>query len=521
MKKKKIICSICLILSSAIFFTGIPAVPSFAAFAENELTFFQTNEGINEIVIEAGEIATHPISPEDLLVDEGGGLDESSGALEIGAIEVEKIGTLSAEQQAALARNGLDTDLIASNLRTAPNTPAEPFDYETPIEFLCDLTVTGSSAVSGCVFYFYVDGVLKNYYSMVTLEPNSVYNVSLNVIGNCGEHTIKFSFNDLHSVYETNYNNNSVEKEYSWEDVPSIKAMYFRQSNNMTTFECNRNVSFKLSIANFGTVDATDIPIEIYEIDLNHDTETRMVVATYSQLQKGTQVEIPLSFYIGKACDIKIQVRVGEPPEGDAYLGDNIASTPELNITYDTELWRGKWDNPDLDIYISQELIDDVVEHNISSNQLQAAIKNWNNISSNVVLTTHILQGPIITDLQNDVYFQTHDYPYSYNVLGQTIVYKLVNEEATIIPDEEIETDNSSYYYSYVYLYTNNLDYIEELEGTDFRLVVTQHEFGHVLSLKHPTCANPSIVAADVLGSNASSTITGHDRYNVIRKYGE
>lgn len=519
MKKKKI-CSICLILSSAIFFTGIPAVPSFAAFAENELTFIQTNEGINEIVIQAGEIATQPISPEDLLVDEGGGLDESSGALEIGAIEVEKIGTLSAEQQAALARNGLDTDLIASNLRTAPNTPAEPFDYETPIEFLCDLTVTGSSAVSGCVFYFYVDGVLKNYYSMVTLEPNSVYNVSLNVIGNCGEHTIKFSFNDLHSVYETNYNNNSVEKEYSWEDVPSIKAMYFRQSNNMTTFECNRNVSFKLSIANFGTVDATDIPIEIYEIDLNHDTETRMVVATYSQLQKGTQVEIPLSFYIGKACDIKIQVRVGEPPEGDAYLGDNIASTPELNITYDTELWSGGWEDPDLQVRIAPSVPLDFNESGISMNELDFIIKEWNGISSKVIFSTTYVQYPLppqdIGSINETVFLSMDETIYT-GLLGYTQMYKIENGVAQPIPDSEIETEICDYLFSSVTLYSNQLDSC----SVNYRETVLQHEFGHVLGLKHTTCANTALMTPNVDLPNSAFSITEHEIYNVIRKYGE
>lgn len=495
-------------LCFVLLFSGIPVVPSFAAPAEGGLTILERNESVNEISMAIGEPETASVSQEEMQAngDEDG--------IELQSFTIEKTGTLP--QTLLTASAGVD--LFASNMRAAPGSPAEPFENNTSVTIQCDLAVIGTEDVGGCVFSFYADGTLRGKYQVSAMEANTSYTISLNVTGNCGEHTVAFWFNEDQFVEETNYSNNVASRVFAWEDEPSIRAVSFQKTDNLTTFECNQDMDFELAIANIGSMDATEIPLEIYEIDLNKNTETRFVTATFTGLPKGMQATIPLSFHIGKACDIRIEVRVGTPPEGDAISYDNEVSTPELHITYDTELWAGSWENPDLDVLIDVDMINYLSDCGISSSKVSSLIKDWNDISSRVSYTTAV--ASLVPSGNNNIYNTVlfdigfHDNPM---VFGFTTMYKLVGSNIESIADENVVADSSLYYSAIVYLFPNSLD----AQATDYRETVIQHEFGHVLGLKHTTCYDSALMAEHVNGTNAFPTIAEHDMYNVIKKYGE
>ena len=509
MKKKRRFRNISFMLCFVLLFSGIPVVPSFAAPAEGGLTILERNESVNEISMAIGEPETASVSQEEMQADSEG------DGIEIQSFTIEKTGTLP--QTLLTASAGVD--LFASNMRAAPGSPAEPFENNTSVTIQCDLAVIGTEDVGGCVFSFYADGALRSRYQVAAMEANTTYTISLNVTGNCGEHTIAFWFNEDQFVEETNYSNNVASRVFAWEDEPSIRAVSFQKTDNLTTFECNQDMDFELAIANIGSMDATEIPLEIYEIDLNKNTETRFVTATFTGLPKGMQATIPLSFHIGKACDIRIEVRVGTPPEGDAISYDNEVSTPELHITYDTELWAGAWEDPNLDVMVEEEIVNYLNEYNYSQNQLKTIIEEWNSVSSQASFTTYFVQDTLLIpeEMEQNVYLilEENQFP---SILGLTTMYRWTNNNEMLqIPDDDIESMKCNYYSSIVILYSKVLNSSPE----DYRMDTILHEFGHVLGLKHVTCANESIMLPNMDDVNFPSAITGHDRYNVIRKYGE
>ena len=104
-------------------------------------------------------------------------------------------------------------------------------------------------------------------------------------------------------------------------------------------------------------------------------------------------------------------------------------------------------------------------------------------------------------------------------MLVEKILYILVHGVPEWIMDEEVEQTVCDYYSAAVCLCPDGFEKVND--GNDYRETVILHEFGHVLGLRHTTCYDVALMAKHVDDANASNSIEEHERYNVIKKYGQ
>ena len=69
-----------------------------------------------------------------------------------------------------------------------------------------------------------------------------------------------------------------------------------------------------------------------------------------------------------------------------------------------------------------------------------------------------------------------------------------------------------------VTIYLNTPTLINQGEKGQKKTVT--HEFGHALGLAHPTCKDKAIMWQTGDKDYVSYEITGHDEYNICKKYG-
>mgnify|MGYP000030097028 FL=1 len=130
---------------------------------------------------------------------------------------------------------------------------------------------------------------------------------------------------------------------------------------------------------------------------------------------------IPFTFK--KAGTYKLEVSVGPGTSQTDITPDDNVKTRSCNVTYDIELWAGRWSNPqNLDIQVYSGVFD-----YISQKDLKNAINQWNGIDSKVSFNTSQMLS-VDEDKGKKVTFATY-IDENTSVLGVTNVFK--NDEKT------------------------------------------------------------------------------------------
>ena len=314
---------------------------------------------------------------------------------------------------------------------------------------------------------------------------------------------------------ESDYSNNIAQNVFKWEDAVSLQAAYIRRKNTGSHFESMQYEDFDFAIANYGSAWAAAVDIEIYVNDLlAYET-------TLSNFPSGKILSYTLPLSFSKSGIIALELVVDpEETTGDIDYSDNTASSGTYTVTYDTELWPGYWeDASNLTTYITPSALDYLETKSLDFGEVRSCIEDWNGISSNMEFEV-IESSSDLEDEQNEncVYLRFQEEYKDDETLAVANNYTYWSDGSfSPIPGSLVESYETEYISSSVVLFKPGLD-----KTTSSKVAGTlRHEFGHVIGLKHPRCHDMSVMAHNVNLSTFSPTLTGHDEYNVIRKYGQ
>ena len=414
----------------------------------------------------------------------------------------------------AYTANTTGTDLAVLNLRAPNNT--EPFPNMTSVQISADIVNRGSTQITGFHYSVYMDGNLMTSKAVsVTMNPNNAVTLNLNFTSKVGgTHTVLVSVWLPDGVTETNTANNTVSRSFRWEDCVSLRVLSL-ESPEGDALESNKNHEFEARIANLGTLPAEDVPVQI----LNTGRE---IGTTNIDFPAGKIANLSIQLNFDRKQDVNLGIVV-DPNQvsGDIDPSDNSAARM-IEITYDLEDWAGRWEDASrLEVQVHQSVVEYCKQEGaISSTQLTQAIQAWNGISDNVSFDK-VRYSPTEGDdymmEQVPLHVFTYEDP-NIHVLGRTRVFKkdVLSDITVEVLPENLFTDESNYVEARIYLNTPTL--INQGEKGQKKTVT--HEFGHALGLAHPTCKDKAIMWQTGDRDYVSYEITGHDEYNICKKYG-
>lgn len=397
-------------------------------------------------------------------------------------------------------------DLKLSLLRTSES---QPLDDSVTITFQVTLTNIGSAPATNPVISLYED---NNWISDLqitgTIAAGTQGTFSYGLTNNAGgSHTLKAVINRTHSITESDYSNNTTQATFIWKDAICLIAEGISPSDGITSYESNTTKKFTYVVSNYGNIPARSVTCGFY---LN-DAEIGQY--TYDQVPSHTRYTNTVTITINKAGSYEFKYTIDPDHVINEIKRDDNSASVNLGITYDTEIWAGRWANAnDLNVKVCNSAVNTLNNSNASSNPLlsaENAIWAWNGIVTNVSF------GNI--NFTND-----EEYDGTVNLvaislgsdgtLALTNVFKQENGSLTLI--QHPTTDSSDYVSATVEL--NTVVFPTATAAQQARTIT--HEFGHVLGLKHPTCGDKAIMwqTADKL---VAYSIQGHDIYNLQVKY--
>lgn len=409
--------------------------------------------------------------------------------------------------------NAAGTDLEVLNLRAPNNT--EPFPNMTSVQISADIVNRGSTQITGFNYSVYMDGNLMTSKAVrVTMNSNNAVTLNLNFTSKVGgTHTVLVSVWLPDGVTETNTANNTVSRSFRWEDCVSLRILSL-ESPEGDELESNTNHEFEARVANLGTLPAEDVPVRI----LNTGGE---IGTTNIDFPAGKIANLCIQLNFDRKQEVSLGVSVDpDRISGDIDFTDNRMAK-HISITYDLEDWAGRWEDASrLEVQVHQSVVEYCKQEGaISSTQLTQAIQAWNGISDSVSFDK-VRYSPTEGDDYMMEQVPLHVFTYEdpdIHVLGRTRMFKkdVLSDITVEVLPENLYTDDSNYVEARIYLNTPTL-INQEQKGQ--KKTVT-HEFGHALGLAHPTCKDKAIMRQTKDSDYVSYEITGHDEYNICKKY--
>lgn len=493
------------------FLIGILLIANAAgpAFAQDSLAAASLK---NDLEI-AGDVLFEPVPAEEQIAN----AEESSPDFTVTSLELEDYSKIpdrsddgEDEDENSVSVQAALPDLQMSSVSS---TASQPFANVTPIQFHSTVSNIGSASVSTLVFTFYVD---DNYETEIqatgTLNPGEQAVLSFYMESKVGGyHSLKIIVNESRSIEESNYNNNTGVGYFQWQACVSISADSITIPFPSTMKDC----SIIFNISNKGTLDADDVPVEI---DVNGSVLYSMTTDLPAKTAKrGT---LTVTFYKSGGYTFALKV---DPNRiiNDVDRSDNSVSS-NITVLPDVETWAGKWADPDdLDVQIYSSGANEIQNSKAGSDALlnaARAIRKWNGYVSGVSYggitvsdsdEVNIQETPVAMSAAKIVSDDPNTIP-----LAVTFEYKRGSNGIERIEEEDLESDDSNYVYSVVYL---NNEYFDTLEAKDQLRTIT-HEFGHVLGLAHPICGDVAIMRQS-LDSLKSYNIEPHDIFSLEAHY--
>ncbi|MGX8699795.1 CARDB domain-containing protein [Caproiciproducens sp.] len=403
---------------------------------------------------------------------------------------------------------------LSMSIITSPTS--QPFPNAIPVKFQSKVLNIGNGPATNLIFTLYVDGNIEN-----SIEAEGTLNAGeeavLSFFMECnvgGSHSLKIVVNESKTITESNYSNNSAEGYFKWADCIALSADALYTSDGETEFESNQSKEYIFKFSNSGTLSATNVPIEldvngvnIYQRSINVPAHTNLTGSINISINKAGHYE-----FVFKVDPQKII--------NDLNPYDNSKSLA-INLSYDTEIWAGKWDNPrNLDVLICGSAVQVINNNNAGSNaisNIKDAIHAWNGIVSQVSYGTVSTSDSDVDIYQKPVSVIAQDLPQSDDgsiLLAVTAVFRQGSSGREQVLDPE--GDKCSYINAVIVLNEDD-DAYSALNSKGQNRTIT-HEFGHALGLAHPTCRDTAIMR-QTSDSLAAYTIQPHDKYNLDKRY--
>lgn len=412
------------------------------------------------------------------------------------------------ETEVDSTQGSIQTGLPDLSMSSITSEASQPFTNSVPIMFKTTISNIGTASVNSLIFTLYVD---DNYDTEIqaTGTLNAGEQAVLSFYSECnvgGYHSFKIVVNESRSLQESNYNNNTGTGYFHWADCIALSADSLKISFLPIPMQ-NRTITFKIS--NKGTLDASDVPLEL---DVNGSIILSITIDLPARSAKMGTLDI--MFYKAGRYEFKLAL----DPKGtikDLDLSNNYKYLT-LNVPYDAETWAGKWEDPkDLDVLICASASEEINNSNAGSNAISnaiSAIHEWDGINSNVSYGDTTVSNSE-EDLGMPVAVIATDFgPNNANLLAQTQMYKQGSDGREYI--EDVENDESTYIWAVVVLNTESY-HVMDAKGQHRTMT---HEFGHVLGLAHPECQDVAIMrqTSDPL---STFTIQPHDIFSLDALY--
>jgi len=403
-------------------------------------------------------------------------------------------------------------DLSLTLLRTSAS---QPLPNAVAVTFEVTLSNLGTTPAVNPILSLYEDNTLQSMVQITgTLNAGNQGVFTYGVTSHSGgSHTLKVVANESHTISESNYSNNTAEGVFVWKDCISLVAEHLGTNDGGTEYESNYQQKFIYEITNHGNLSAQNVPYSLY---LNGS----LLLQSSNTIPARTTLIGSFFMTIKKAGNYQLSLKV-DPNKtiNDIDTSDNSINL-NLGISYDTELWAGKWeDASDLDVEVHSSAVQ-IMTYNsnvISTDQAASAVRAWNNINPNVFFNTIHFDSPDNTDEVDQTTMPIHIYgvyTLPNDAIGITTVFKASSDGAVGIPEEDLFTDDSTYVRGQVVLSEYQL---MNLSTTSQKKTVT-HEIGHVLGLAHPACGDVALMRQTV-DPLVAFTIQPHDKYNLNQQY--
>lgn len=453
---------------------------------------FQNQEGgLNEIKVEESTIR----------------LEDLEASTEADCFEIEEAELqLEAVKDSGIRREivsrAAGTDLAISNLRSTSHT--EPFPNMTDIKITSTIQNLGSTTISSFNYSVYVSGQLLTTKNVqVTLNSGVSANLNLNIKNRVGgSQTVLITVWLPDGQTETTTANNSISKEFRWQDAVSIRAYSVEGPSKAEPLVEHE---YEIGIANLGNIDATDIPIKI--------------ILNGKMLSSTGKAEIPARKVLRLTVNATFQ-NTGSTNLGISIDPQHISADidPEDNVltkNIQVTILGGKWRNSDgISVQILDKIKDLIAkpDFHLSMNQIVSSIESWNGIADGVsigevwVSDTNDDEGKDIVITKGAIIVNGRA---SSVILGHTVNYDENGNECDI----EGGARGQLFAHSRITLVQDNL--LKYSSAVQAQTIT--HEVGHALGLRHPDCNTIAIMQPNT--TLAAYVVCPHDEQALIGAY--
>lgn len=379
-------------------------------------------------------------------------------------------------------------DLTITSL-TASGT--YPFTAFASASFEFKLSNIGSAGASNIYIGIYIDNNLVGKVSIGSLSAGYTFNGNMNLDKvPDGTHAVKLVADVDNKIAESNENNNTITKSFTWVGTPDLTATVVNPVD--TEVMADTDTQFKFYVNNIGNGKGSGtIPVEILVDDSVLATLSINPVTAKSQ----TLVECTINFgYALGEYEVKIRVNNNRSFTESNY--NNNSASRKYDIAYCTHfLEENKFPmsvSDRLKIQVKSSATD------VFGKDIFFEVANWNGITSEVKIETLVFSDG---DNAANIVVEGADLGYNGD-LGIT----LLNENF-----REIQLNINK----------NNLS----AKPKENQIRTYLHEVGHALGLAHPAdninpnnCKYKSLMR-QTQDNLMTLSLTNHDRYNLKELY--